>query len=391
MKKIISMLLLACMILSLCACGSAAEQPAQTTPPTTQPSIDLTATDADQAQLNALYEGCTVYHGEAHDHANTGRRSDGKATIAEWKEGMAELGMDFATIMDHRQTDHMYLEDWDDTMFIGGSEAMTYITDLGIKENKLHYNMIFADVESFEAVLNQFPYEFIFADGLFEYLPFTTSQFQALIASIQEHGGMFVLVHPKSSGYINSEDPLKYWFADWTGLEVWYSYNDRDMNNGANPKNYQLWTDLLAAGKHVWATAGHDQHKTPSTVSLTTLYAEEKTSASFLSHMAVGDTTCGAIGIRMVIGDTKTGGQTDFTGKRLSICIGDFHESVDPSHSYRMDLYDDTGVIGSQAISSTEENWFAIDTSETAKFYRVEVYDETNGVIVAIGNPIWNQ
>ncbi len=42
-------------------------------------------------------------------------------------------------------------------------------------------------------------------------------------------------------------------------------------------------------------------------------------------------------------------------------------------------------------VDTMEENWFAIDTSETAKFYRVEVYDETNGVIVAIGNPIWNR
>jgi len=390
MRRLVSLLLTVCVLLSLYACGKPDRQTAEPTQ-TDTPTIDLTADDRDKQQLNALYEGCTAYHGEAHDHADTGRRSDGKLNLFGWKSGMQALGMDFATIVDHRQTDHMYLEDWDDAIFIGGSEAMTYITDLGIEENKLHYNMIFADAESFEEVLREFPYEFVFSDGLFEYKPFTTAQFQNLIASIKKHGGMFVLVHPKSNGYINSEDPLKYWFADWTGLEVWYSYNNRDMNAEVNQKNYKLWTDLLAAGKYVWATAGHDQHKNPATTSLTTLYAEEQNAASFLSHMRVGDTTCGAIGIRMAIGDTKTGGQTDFTGKRLSICVGDFHRSVDRSHSYRMDLYDDTGVICSQSISSTEENWFATDTAETAKFYRVEIYDETAGVIVAIGNPIWNQ
>ena len=390
MKRFFSALLMLCILLSLCACGAPTPETADTTA-TTAPTMDLTATDADKSQLLALYEGCSVYHGEAHDHADSGRRSDGKVNLFGWKAGMQALGMDFATIVDHRQTDHMYHEEWDDTMFIGGSEAMTYISDLGIPDNKLHYNMIFSDVESLEAVLNEFPTEFIFINGMFEYKPFLKAQFQKLITSIKEHGGMFVLVHPKSNGYINSEDPLMYWFDDWTGLEVWYSYNDRNMNEGANPKNYKLWTDLLAAGKYVWATAGHDQHKDPSTKSLTTLYAEEKNAASFLSHMRVGDTTCGAIGIRMAMGDTKTGGQTDFAGKRLSICIADFHKSVDPTHSYRMDLYDHTGVIASQDISFTEENWFAIDADDATEFYRVEVYDVTAGVIVAIGNPIWNQ
>lgn len=386
MKRRISLLLI-CIVLSLCACGA----PSQELTETTAPEVDLTATDADKAQLTALYDGCTAYHGEAHDHSDSGRRSDGKVNLSGWKDGMHALGMDFATLVDHRQTDHMYHAEWDDTMFIGGSEAMTYITDLGIPDNKLHYNMIFSDVQSFEAVLNEFSYEFVFANGIFEYQPFTKAQFQKLIASIKEHGGMFVLVHPKSEGYIKSDDPLMYWFDDWTGIEVWYSYKDRDMNAEVNQKNYKLWTDLLAAGKYVWATAGHDQHKQPSTKSLTTVYAEEKNAASFLSHMRVGDSTCGAIGIRMAIGDTKTGGQTDFAGKRLSLCIADFHKSVDPSHSYRMDLYDDTGVIASQEISVGGENWFALDADETANFYRAEVYDVTNGVIVAIGNPIWNQ
>lgn len=201
---------------------------------------------------------------------------------------------------------------------------------------------------------------------------------------------MFSHVHPKFDGYLKSDNPLDYWFADETGLEVWCSDKDRDMNDPSNQAGYKLWTDLLALGKRVWATAGHDGHRDPSAKSLATVYAEEKHADSLLSHLRVGDSTCGAIGIRMAIGDSKTGSQTDFAGKRLSICVSDFHESVDSTHTYRMDLYQDADVIFSQEISATEENWFALDADEAANFYRAEIYDETAGVIVAIGNPIWN-
>ena len=388
MKKTLCLLLAVILVAGLCACGgTTSSEPQETT--TGTPTMDVTATDADKQQLLALYEGCVAYHGEAHDHADTGGTSDGHVDLQGWKDGMAALNMDFASIADHKQLLHMRLDEWDNTMFIGGSEAQTYIS--GMPEgSKMHYYMMFTDADAFESVLNEFIVDFEYINDHFVYKAFTRERMVQLIAAIKEKGGMYIHVHPKAQGYLNSTDPLDYWFADWTGLEVWYSYKDKDMNHQVNQENYKLWTDLLAAGKYVWATAGYDNHRQPGTNSLTTVYAEQRHADSFLSHMRVGDSTCGAIGIRMSIGDTKTGSQTDFNGKRLSICIADFHESLDATHTYRMDLLKDAEVIHSQTISSTEENWFAIDADESANFYRVEIFDETLGSIVAVGNPIWN-
>lgn len=388
MKRTICMLLVVIMMLGLfTACGTPSDGAQETT---TTPALDVTASDADKQQLLALYEGCTPYHGEAHDHADTGGTSDGHVDLNGWITGMAQLGMDFASIADHKQVLHMRLDEWDDAVFIGGSEAQTYISGMAEDSSKMHYYMLFTDPDAFEVVLNKFIMDFEYVNDHFVYKAFTRERLAQLIECIRENGGMFTQVHPKAVGYVKSDDPLDYWFADWTGLEVWYSYKDKDMNHEVNQANYKLWTDLLAAGKYVWATAGHDGHREPSTDSLTTVYAEEKTDDSIFSHMRIGDSTCGAIGIRMAIGDTKTGSQTDFNGKRLSICIGDFHKSLDPSQVYRMDLFQDDTIIHSEQISTSEENWFAVDADENAKFYRVVVYNESLNKIVAVGNPIWN-
>jgi len=386
MKKTLSLLLAVIMILGLCACGGGDSEPEETT----APALDVTASDADKAQLNALYEGRVAFHGEAHDHADTGGTSDGHVDLNGWISGMEQLGMDFAAIADHKQVLHMRLDEWDDAAFIGGSEAQTYVSGMPEDSSKMHYYMVFTDPDAFEKVLNTFLLDFEYINDHFVYKAFTRERLAELIECIRENGGMFTQVHPKAVGYMQSDDPLDYWFADWTGLEVFYSYKGKDMNHEVNQANYKLWTDLLAAGKYVWATAGHDGHREPSTESLTTIFAEEKTADSIFSHMRVGDSTVGAIGIRMSIGDTMTGSQTDFNGKRLSICISDFHESVDATHTYRMELYQDAEVIHTQQISATEENWLALDADESANFYRVVVFDETDGKIVAVGNPIWN-
>jgi hypothetical protein len=89
----------------------------------------ILATGADLTRLDAVYAGRKPYYGDLHDHAATGGRSDGHCTLDEWKTGMAELKMDFATIVDHKQVRHMYLDQWDPTMFIGGTEAATWIED----------------------------------------------------------------------------------------------------------------------------------------------------------------------------------------------------------------------------------------------------------------------
>ena len=357
----------------------------------------------DIAQLEWLYDGRKAYFGELHDHAATGGRSDGHCTLDEWKVGMAELNMDFATIVDHKQVRHMYLEEWDDTMFIGGTEAATWLTDrphLPIRNaedkliNGLHYNMIFAAPEPLLEMLQsrpEFQFEGDALNGIFPRYPkYTVKEFQALIAEVKERGGFVCNVHPKANGMGNSDDPMDFWFADETGLEVIYTFRS-NRDGEVTGRNYKLWTDLLRLGKRIWATAGNDEHRKPSDKALSTIYADCKHAQSFVGRLRVGDLTAGPVGIRMCIGDTVTGGICDFAGKRLVVAVGDFHSSVaDPTHTYRVDIFADEALIYSQPVSCKDTSWFATDTSD-CHYYRAEVFDTTLNSRIAIGNPIWNE
>ena len=346
----------------------------------------------DIKNLNAVYDGRIAYHGELHDHAATGGNSDGHYTLEQWKAGMEELGMDFAAILDHRQTAHMTNAAWDNAMFIGGTEVMSYISDYDKDNNKLHYNMIFSNVVDFQNAVSAFsPFGYTYNSTKkmyeFSYPTLTVKQMQQLVQLVKDNNGMFVHVHPKADGYMDYDDPLKYYFADWTGLEVFY------MDDAATTEeNYQLWVALLAQGKKIWATAGSDKHAEPNTSALTTIYAEEKQADAYLNHAKNGDMVCGSVGIRMCIGDTPMGGQTRFIGKRLVFSVGDFHESVyDPTHTYRVDLIDDSGVVRSQIFDASKPFYYSVDADDAALFYRVEVFDATTNTRIAIGNPIWNK
>ena len=362
-------------------------------------AMDKTATAEDIRTLEGLYAGKQPYQGELHDHAATGGTSDGKQSLDVWKAYMNELAMDFATIVDHKQVLHMRLPEWDNTMFIGGSEAATTITDReGVY---LHYNMIFSDPEGLENVLRAFP-EFNFriwsesdragcgGQMHFNYPSFTGERFTELCRAIYENGGFLSIVHPKAPGYVDNEDPVQAWFMDYTGVEVFYSYY-MDRDNEYSKANYELWTGMLAAGKKVFATAGNDEHNMPSDKALSTLYAANKDASDFVELLRTGNFTAGPVGIRMSVGDTPMGGTVDFTGKRLVFSVGDFHKSVyKPDHIYRVDLISDAGVVFSQTISCEEMSWFAIDAQEVA-FYRIEIWDTTENSMLALGNPIWNE
>ena len=116
----------------------------------------------------------------------------------------------------------------------------------------------------------------------------------------------------------------------------------------------------------------------------------QKKNKSYLSHFRAGDLVCGPVGIRMCMGDTLMGGSCRFTDKRLVICVGDFHKSVRfEEHSYRVDIISDEGTIESHDIVCTDKSYFAID-AEDKKFYRVEVFDTTRDLRIAVSNPIWN-
>ena len=378
MKKILAFLLSLACVISLCACGN---------------KSPYAATDADISHLDKLYEGRTLYFGEAHAHAATGGNSDGKSTLSQWIDAMDTINYDFITIVDHRQVSHMYLDEWDDAAFIGGSEAATHVTDSAATVNNMHFNMIFSDPEAFKEVLREnggFSYQ---EDTTFFSTPdYTTRQMKEIIASIQKNGGMFVHVHPKYPGYMTSDNPAVYWFADDTGLEVMFGEKALAPDDVVNQVAYKLWTDLLDLGTRVWATAGSDCHTTNHTSnSPTAIYAEEKTAESLFSHMRVGDFNPGFAAIRMTIGDTLMGSTTNsFDGKRVVFSVDQFHERIfETRDQFQVVLFSNKGEVFRETIDHTKENYYAVDADPTATFYRVEVQD-MNGKFIALGNPIWN-
>ena len=347
----------------------------------------MRATTADIAYLNQQYCNRYPFHGELHDHASTGGTSDGACDLKQWRADMDMLGLDFATILDHKQVRHMYLPEWEDGFFLGGTEPATRILDSKAEDIRIHYNMIFANPKQLEALLEVFE-EFEFtggSEGHFIYPRFQTSRFNELIDTVKRYGGFFVHPHPKQ--LMVSENPEDYLFQEETGIEVFYESMESQYTN----ENYKLWTDLLGLGKRVWACAGCDLHDRASVTALTTIYAEKHSSEAYVKHLRKGDFVCGPVGIRMCIGDTLMGGQCDFAGEKLICSIGDFHKSVaNNDHTYCVKLISDAGVLFSENIDCSTTTYLAFETGN-AKYYRLEVFDTTRDFRIAIGNPIWNQ
>ena len=346
----------------------------------------MKANEKDIEQLNNLYRDRYPVYGDLHNHSASGGTSDGKRTLEHWKGALEALKMDFAAILDHRQVRHLYLDEWDDGIFVSGTEPGTIISDSRAENKSMHYNMLFENRSQLEKVLNSFP-EYQFkggSEGHFVYPEFTVERFCELIDCVKKNGGFFVYPHPKQ--LMRSDDPLDYWFRDETGLEVFYG----DMRNKDTEENYALWCALLAAGKRVFASAGEDGHACASDTALTTLYAKEKFCPSYIYHLRLGDFVCGGVGIKMCIGDTGMGGVADFSGKRLVAFVGDLHKSVlNTEHDYELRLISDRGVEDTELISPILGGYFAWDIADRA-FYRIEVFDKSLGLRIAIGNPIWN-
>lgn len=348
----------------------------------------MIATAADIGHLDTVYEGRRAFHGELHDHAKTGGTSDGQCPLSLWRREMKELEMDFAAIVDHKQVLHMYHPNWEDGLFIGGTEMATTLHGCKAQLPQLHYMMLFEGPEPLEELFNEFP-EFEYTgghDGHATYCDWELGRFKELIAAVKAKGGFFVHPHPKS--VMVSDDPLDYWFADETGIEVFCN----DYNSDNTKHDYKLWLALLEAGKRVWATAGSDYHRAPYTNALTTIYAKERTNKEFLSYLRVGDMICGHAGIRMAIGDTRMGGKCSFEGQRLVFSVGDFHKSIlRPGHKFRVDLRNEKGELFRHEVIPGETAYFACDTDPSCRFYRIEVVDDTQKLRIAIGNPIWNE
>lgn len=356
----------------------------------------MTVTTEEILHLNSLYKDRVPFHGELHDHSESGGTSDGLRPLSHWRGALEALKMDFAAILDHQQVRHMYLPEWEDGLFLCGTEPGADIIDSQATYKETHYNMLFENPQLLEELLAEFPeYEFTGGrEGHFIYPNFTRERFGELIDAVKAKGGLFVIPHPKQC--MQSEHPMDFWYRDWTGLEVFYKdYRDSRPGKEYTAQNYALWTTLLAMGKRIWACAGGDWHCVCTDKALTTLYATERTNAAMIKPLRVGDFTCGGVGVRMCVGDTVCGGECDLKGQRLIVSVGDFHSSLlIKGHTYRVDILDDKGVVVSKDISWTECAqlvYLAVDTDPCADFYRVEVFDVTSGYRIAIGNPIWNK
>lgn len=383
MKKILSLFLVSLIVFSLVACGGGSKK--------AENKMTVIATEEDIAALDALYAGLAPHHGQLHDHSHSGRNSDGKATLAEWKANMPAVGMEYVALLDHRQTDHMYHEEWDKTLFISGSEAMTYISDRDEKYNKYHYNMIFNDVADMEAVLKNHMSVYMLVDGLFQYNPMSSTEFTQIIQETLASGGYFVIPHPTSTAPEVSDDPLEYYFCDGIGYEVFYHISEsKKAQDEATKANYKIYTGLLALGKKVYASAGSDVHNLPTNRALSVVYSSAKQDTAYIEQLRKGNYTAGPVGVKMAIGDTVMGGTTDFNGKRLVISVGDFHKDFS-SGKYELKVISDKGNVVTIPLKDTNTAYYAIDADESAKFYRVEIHDTTQDyTLLAMGNPIWN-
>ena len=344
----------------------------------------------DLTTLEKAYWRRQPYHGELHDHAATGGTSDGLRSLSHWKLAMRAWKMDFAAILDHRQVRHMFLPEWEDTSFICGTEPGTHILDVSpqCKVSDIHYNMLFPTPEPLMELLSEFAeYEYTGGtEGHFVYPSFTRERMGQLIDAVKAKGGLWVHPHPKQ--VMDSSEPMDYFFRDDTGLEVFYNRYDTRVTKD----NYALWLELLALGKRIWACAGGDFHCCATNQALTTVYAEDNTCPSLLSHIRTGDFVCGSVGIRMCIGDTRMGGIADFEDATLLAVVDDFHDTAHLTyHNFRFDLWDDTGVQASASFSCEKPFTFQFRVNSDAKFYRIEIIDETQGLPIALGNPIWNQ
>lgn len=387
-----------------------------------------TASESDQTALDTTYAGTTVRHGEMHNHTNSGpyrddgtgnvysTGADGKNSLTEWIAEMDRLKMDFAFIVDHGMSIHMYNENFKSDYFIGGTEPGTTITDSKANPKSPHYNMLFADAAKLESIFFKYESKFKPVRWNLENFPtaqtpsevgyrvkyptWTTAEFGQLAKDVYDAGGLLVQVHPKYDSYIYSDDPLDYYFADYSGFEI-ATGSGGNMMYKDNNEAYETWVELLEMGKKIWATAGSDRHRLPDISGMTVMYTVEDEATEYMETVRQGNMAPGWVGIRMNVGTTAMGGETDFTGNRLQFSVGDIYNSgekdyvntPDPyveGHTYRVELYDDGGILMTAYVDPTEMNYFAIDCDASAMYYRVVVWDETDNERIGVSNPIWN-
>ncbi len=424
-------------VLSLSACQrpSPATEADTTEPETTAPAGPQPgeATAEDRRMLDDLYAGRTLYQGEMHNHAKTYGRGpgallgdDGNTPLSDWKGQMKEYGLDFAACLDHNQYDHFEHPDWDTRLFVYGSEASVRIIDsndqnYAQKHGQMHFDMIFRTEEDFVGLINEHKNWFRYDEEthIFSYnglAAMKRAEFTALIEAVYAAGGMVSLPHPMQN---HGDDEIKltdrydlvFLPKDADGNQIIYGFMTitSKADSASSRKNHETWVQLLNVGAKIYAAAGSDNHKDLNDLALTSIYGTaeaEEDKGALIEKLRCGDFAAGSVGIQMcAYGDgnkTAMGGICDFSDNpRLVARIGNIHYRTgteDASSTYRVDLLNDKGVVFSQEFTGEERPVIAIDTEEKSAFYRVEVYDVTRasedwpqGVLIGIGNPIWNK
>ena len=342
---------------------------------------------ADLAPLDRLYAGRTVMYGDFHCHSNSGGTSDGQTPLANYVPDMDQLGLDFAAIVDHRQMRHFFLPEWDESRLICGTEPGCMLTD-GERpwyERKMDYTMIFPDKTGLARVMEAFP-QFKYTggtQGTYVYAPHTRRELRQLGEFIYSIGGLLSHAHPKQ--LMVSEDPLDYYFGEHVAIETVHGH----PGSLATKLNHRLWVDLLQLGKRVRTHGSSDSHGPVSNVGLTTVYCEKRFSTDIFNTVRAGDCTAGAVGIQMSIDDAPMGSVTEYAaGKTLFVRVGDFHRDHRPENTvYSLRVYTDRGLAWAKEFAG-EDMAVALPV-QARKFYRVEVWNESDDHVVALSNPIW--
>lgn len=345
--------------------------------------------NADFTALKEYYADYRPYYGDQHVHSNCGGTSDGHFPLGDWPAAMDEKQLDFAAIVDHRQMRGFFLPEWDEERFIMGTEPGTTITDLeNVIDRSMHYNMLFPHKYGLAMVMANFP-EFEFRGdeltGSYIYPKFTKARFMELTKYIQSIGGIMVHPHPKTM--MASENPLDYYMGEHMFLEVMVA----SYRHHSSIRSYDLWCDILAEGKHVWASGGSDTHGGVSNGCVSTFYSKEKSGRAFFERMRSADYAVGAFGMQMMIDGHPMGSELVYRdGMRLTLRVGDLHApAVRENTAYELRVYTDQGLAYASMFNGRETQYLSLAVEKRA-FYRAEVVDLTHGGFrMSVGNPIW--
>ena len=344
------------------------------------------AVEADFAKLDNLYEGRMPLHGDFHTHTNSGGTSDGKTPLAEFVQQLKALNMDFAAVVDHRQMRHFFLPEWDEQMLIPGTEPGTQIQGTSARYCSMDYTMIFPDNTGLAKVFDAFP-EFQYTggtDGFCKNPKFDKQKLMELGEYIWSIGGLLSHAHPKQ--LMASDDPLDYYLGENTAIETIHA----DVSAFGSKQNRDLWETLLKLGKRVTTHGSSDTHSEAKTCAQTTVYAKRRYGTDIFNLVRAGDCTAGAWGIQMTIDGCAMGSSLPYReGQTLLVRAGEHHEAGwQPDTVYCLKVYTDLGLAYAIEFDGNAGIELALPV-KNRKYYRVEITNESDGLLVALGNPIW--